>query len=1043
MLISSGAVGQIAVSSLGTDFWFGFMNGFSPTSDTLKVMISARSTTSGTISIPSVGYSQPFTVAAFSTTSINVPPFQAQVNTSEIIDSLGIHLVANDTVSVFGWNYSPAVSDAAKILPTQSLGNIYRIPCYTDLSASEFLIVATEDNTEVQIVPSAPTAGGNPANVAFSVTLNQGERYQVHSATGMDDFTGSLIVGADTGTACSKPFAVFSGTRCTNIPVGCSACDHIFVQNLPVASWGKTHYTVPFETTTGYTYRVMAHYDNTSFTVNAGPATVLNAGQFFEMNNDTLANCIVSDKEVSVIQYMQGINCGGNGDPAMLLINSEEQRISDITFTTVTSNLLNTHFLNIVVESQFTGQVVLDGTLLNSSLFTAYTACPANSHATVPITVGSHTLDAPDGLTAYVYGMGPAESYAYSVGGVSPVDVDIEDVQCTQDTVTFTSTANISNSWWSSLGNPGDTIGTGQTLVLPPPVLPGVYVIRGFSSSTNCEESYFFQVRGPNPENDVITFSNSDTLCPGDTVTLQAAIMDRIFLDGLDFGIQTSIWDQIQLGAVNTDCGSVSGDALYFNGAGTRQAITNDYDVSDGGEVQFALKIADGAAPCEDADPGEDVVLEYSINGGAGWTNMATLAEDDYPNFTNLEFEIPVLARTTSTRFRWRQLSNSGNNEDNWALDNISLWSINPGLSGVFTYDWSPGGDLDDSTTISPFLTSGNVANFEIEVTDSVGCLYVDSLHLNGSPSLELTMIGDTGICIGDTVTLVTQGGAIFLWEPAEGLSDSSVASPQAFPGTTTTFTLLASDFGGCDTIIDSVVVEVFETPSIGFDNNTILCSGEIVTIVPSNPNATYTWQGNQVADSFSVSEPGLYLVEGANLCDTVQFSISIPGRTPPTVELGNDTILCSEEGFMVDATWPGGFYLWQDGSEQPSFEIAAIGTYWVRVTDEFGCLFTDTIKVVDDCPGTVITPNVFTPNGDGVNDMFIPLLDNVLPDNYSLTVYNRWGQKVFQSEILQNGWDGTTTGLPNPDGTYFWIVKFVQGNGIKGEQNGSLSLIR
>src|SRR5690606_27874157 len=131
------------------------------------------------------------------------------------------------------------------------------------------------------------------------------------------------------------------------------------------------------------------------------------------------------------------------------------------------------------------------------------------------------------------------------------------------------------------------------------------------------------------------------------------------------------LWAAVQGGTVSGACGSVSGGALYFNGNGQRHAQTIGLNTVGGGEVRFALKIADGEAPCDAADPGEDVVLEYSTYFGFPWILIATYAENAYPGFTPITLPIPPAAQTANTMFRLRQLANSGAGQDNWAVDDL------------------------------------------------------------------------------------------------------------------------------------------------------------------------------------------------------------------------------------------------------------------------------------------------------------------------------------------------------------------------------------
>ena len=179
------------------------------------------------------------------------------------------------------------------------------------------------------------------------------------------------------------------------------------------------------------------------------------------------------------------------------------------------------------------------------------------------------------------------------------------------------------------------------------------------------------------------------------------------FADDFDPDIDIANWSSIDNGAASTNCNAVSGNAFYFNGSGTRQLVTVALNTSNGGWIGFYLKIANGSSPCENADAGDYVVLEYSTDNGTNWVVWQTYAASSYPDFTLLEYTIIPAAQSTSTLFRWRQVSHSGSGYDNWALDDIKFSAI-PDDAGVTAID-SPfvfcAGTHDIKATVTNFGT--------------------------------------------------------------------------------------------------------------------------------------------------------------------------------------------------------------------------------------------------------------------------------------------------------------------------------------------------
>jgi gliding motility-associated-like protein len=133
--------------------------------------------------------------------------------------------------------------------------------------------------------------------------------------------------------------------------------------------------------------------------------------------------------------------------------------------------------------------------------------------------------------------------------------------------------------------------------------------------------------------------------------------------------------------------------------------------------------------------------------------------------------------------------------------------------------------------------------------------------------------------------------------------------------------------------------------------------------------------------------------------------------------------------------------YLWQNGSANPVIPVAGAGTYYVDVTDAYGCKGSDTVEIsVTQC--SVSSPNIFTPNGDGINDIFM------IPGDYAdihCEIYDRWGLKMYEWDGAVNCWDGTymKNGRRCSDGTYYYIGAVVDHHGKMWDIHGFLTLHR
>src|SRR5690606_19993208 len=322
-----------------------------------------------------------------------------------------------------------------------------------------------------------------------------------------------------------------------------------------------------------------------------------------------------------------------------------------------------------------------------------------------------------------------------------------------------------------------------------------------------------------------------DSICAGNGTVLHAEVERVLFADAFE-GTWAPWWASVQGASISDACGSVTGDALYFNGSGPRSASAPPIDFSNGGMAHFALKIASGSAPCDDADPGEDVVLEYSVDG-ASWTVLATLPEQAYPAFAQVDVPIPALGSMGSAvRLRWRQLNHSGTGQDNWSLDNVLITRYEDPLSQLA---WSPTGTLNNAQTAQPTATPANDTWYRAEVVNASGCTYVDSVLVRVAPAFALEPISDTVRCDASGVQLHAQAtsgsGISWSWSPVTGLSSATIADPLATPSVATTYTVSATNSWGC-TAQETVDVGVSLLQSaVASANSTSICHGDPVEL--------------------------------------------------------------------------------------------------------------------------------------------------------------------------------------------------------------------
>lgn len=465
-------------STQGKEFWLSFMhNGFRDHSlgggwITNQVLISAKRDCSGTVTNPLTGWEQSFTVRANSITTVDIPEAQGYHNGSnnETISNKAIKVVANDTISVYCTNIAYVSFDASFVLPIESLGDEYIIQSYDqsrnggddtyEHETSAFLIVATEDNTEIEITPTINTLGGHTAEQAFTITLNAGETYQVRSPyTGSNrDLSGTHVWAND-----CKKIAVFNGNNLTTVPYTITnGFDQVFEQAMPLRSWGKSFVVTSSLNRNRDFIKITSSANDNQITKNGELLTTLNAGESYTFDMlESVHSCFIQTTQPSAVYLYNNSSrdqnpLGGLGDPSMVWIAPVEQRIDDVTFTTFNNSSINitVHSVNIIVRTDDTDKVYFDDELLSPLSFSSVAGNRDYSFIRQNISHGVHHISCINGFNAHVYGFGDAKGYAYLVGSNAidlSTNLNINDVQvqanetfpyCVEQPVTFSAEVN-------------------------------------------------------------------------------------------------------------------------------------------------------------------------------------------------------------------------------------------------------------------------------------------------------------------------------------------------------------------------------------------------------------------------------------------------------------------------------------------------------------------------------------------------------------------------------------------------------------------------
>lgn len=318
------------------------------------------------------------------------------------------------------------------------------------------------------------------------------------------------------------------------------------------------------------------------------------------------------------------------------------------------------------------------------------------------------------------------------------------------------------------------------------------------------------------------------------------------------------------------------------------------------------------------------------------------------------------------------------------------------------------------------------------------GCTERDSAVVNILPSPMADLGPEVLACEGEAVLLnVFQPGANYQWQNGSTMPEQMVTASGTY--------WVRVDLEGC-TASDTVAITFLPLPVVNLGRDTTICSNAPLLLVVNAPAATYLWQNGSTGSSQTIQSAGLFWVEvSINEC-SARDSVWVDAVDPPVVELGMDTLLCEGERLRVHAEGPGYNYLWHDGSTAASFWVEQAGTYSALVYNACGEAYDEISVAYDPCVCPVFVPNAFTPDGDGSNDAFKPIIDCAMT-SYLLLVFDRWGGLVFETEDAAKAWDGTHVfdGFV-PDGVYVWMLRLqsamLNDRGLR-EYRGHVVLLR
>lgn len=448
---------------------------------------------------------------------------------------------------------------------------------------------------------------------------------------------------------------------------------------------------------------------------------------------------------------------------------------------------------------------------------------------------------------------------------------------------------------------------------------------------------------------------------------------------------------------------------------------------------------------------------QYSINGGASWqnTNIFQAAAGNYiimirdANSCIITRNISMTEPAVLTAYSVDVNASCDGGNDGKIIINAA------GGNGNYRYS------LDGVNFQASNLFNVDPGTYTVRVKDNLGCTVSFTTTVGLTVNLFLNPQADANMCEGTSVQLQTVSNATeYAWTPKLGLNDTALASPVANPAVTSQYRLRAV-LGRCtmyDTV--NVIVHTAPIPNAGPDGD--ICYGQSYTLQGSG-GAIYNWTPplylNTLTGANPVSTPTMTTTYTLAVTDAIgcqslvtdEVKVAVK-RTMKLSTFPFDTIAHPGDQFRLRAISPGISYSWSPATglsstvvPDPLVTVGIAGDeirYQVVGVDAEGCKAEGYVKIRVYKGPDIYVPTGFTPNGDGTNDRFTPFPVGIKSYSY-FRVFNRWGQLLYSTTKMNEGWDGKLNGREQPSGTYIWMVEGLTKDNRLVTKKGTVILIR
>jgi gliding motility-associated-like protein len=383
---------------------------------------------------------------------------------------------------------------------------------------------------------------------------------------------------------------------------------------------------------------------------------------------------------------------------------------------------------------------------------------------------------------------------------------------------------------------------------------------------------------------------------------------------------------------------------------------------------------------------------------------------------------------------------------------------LNINANGANTYTWSPTVGLSSPYNNAVVATPATSITYTIMGSNGICTQSLTfSIDVKQRPVLNLST-DKQKICQGQSTAIFASGCASYSFHPSPYTNANASNTTMAIVTPTASFNFSVTGFNG-DTVnacpfTKEILITVVPQVTPGVVKNTGVCDGQSTKLNSEGSN-TYQWTPFEGLSNPNVKDPyaqpkvtTIYSVHVSNggYCGATA-TVEVKVYPQPTVDAGENKVYNSDEAMFLNAkgtgtlTWIFGENVVCSVCPQSQITATRSGVYQVKTTNEFGCTATDEvwIEVTNDYP--IFIPNSFTPNYDGLNDVFLVYGQSIV--EMEMLIFDRWQHQIFTSKDQLKGWDGTFRGEIVKNDSYIYVINYKTYDGKKHTKTGFVAVVR